>query len=146
MVKSKDDVYSKGNGTREWLTKEDTSSPTASLEAITVTCVIDAFERRDMMSLDLHNAYIQTLMPEDAKAQVMMKITGSLVDMMIKIDPTYPDYVVMENGKQVIYVQVLRAIYGMLEAGILWYESSEQIWKPMDLFSIHTIHASQIKL
>ena len=112
----------KGNGTREWLTREDTSSPTASLEAIMVTCVIDAFERRDMMSLDLPNAYIQTLMPEDAKARVMMKITGSLVDMMIKIDPIYRDYVVMENGKRVIYVQVLRAIYGMLEAGMLWYK------------------------
>ena len=74
------------------------------------------------MSLDLPNAYIQTLMPEDAKTRVMMKITGSLVDMMIKIDPTYRDYVVMENGKRVIYVQVLRAIYGMLEAGMLWYK------------------------
>ena len=85
-------------------------------------------------------------MPEDATAQVMMKIIGSLVDMMIKIYPTYRNFVVMENGKRVIYVQVLRAICGMLEAGILWYKSSEQIWKPMDLFSIHTIHASQIKL
>src|SRR5210317_2231077 len=33
-------VY-KGNGTREWLSREDTSSPTASLEAIMTTCVID---------------------------------------------------------------------------------------------------------
>ena len=75
-------VY-KGDGTREWLTREDTSSPTALLEAIFITCVIDAYEGRDMMSLDLPNAFIQTLMPEDAGSRVMMKITGVLVDMLI---------------------------------------------------------------
>ncbi|CAJ1945832.1 unnamed protein product [Cylindrotheca closterium] len=34
-------VY-QGNGTREWLSREDTVSPTALQEAITTTCVIDA--------------------------------------------------------------------------------------------------------
>src|SRR5210317_806957 len=65
-------VY-KGNGTREWLSREDTSSPTASLEAIMTTCVIDAHEGRDVMSTDLPNAFIQTPMDEDSR--VMMKIT-----------------------------------------------------------------------
>ena len=112
-------VY-KGDGTREWLSREDTSSPTASLEAIATTCVIDAYEGRDMMSLDIPNAFIQT--PMDANSRVMMKITGLLVDMMIRLDPSYRNYVVMENGKRVIYVRVLRAIYGMLEASMLWYK------------------------
>ena len=114
-------VY-KGNGTREWLTREDTSSPTASLEGIIITCVIDAYEHRDMMSLDIPNAFIQTMMPEDPTSRVMMKITGLLVDMLIRLNPMYRDYVVMENGKRVIYVRVLRAIYGMLEASMLWYK------------------------
>ena len=28
----------------------------------------------------------------------------------------------MENGKKVLYVQVLRALYGMLIAALLWYK------------------------
>ncbi|CAJ1970174.1 unnamed protein product [Cylindrotheca closterium] len=96
-------VY-KGDGTREWLSREDTSSPTAALEAIMITCVIDAYEGRDMMSLDIPNAFIQTQMPMDAKSRVMMKITGLLVDMMIRLEPRYRDYVVIENGKRVIYM------------------------------------------
>src|SRR6056300_1426243 len=32
------------------------------------------------------------------------------------------EYVVKENGKRVIYVRVLRAIYGMLGASMLWYK------------------------
>ena len=115
-------VY-KGNGTRNWLTREDTSSPTASLGAIFVTCVIDDYEGRDVMSLDIPNAFIQTMMPKDANSRVMMKITGLLVDMLIELDPRYWDYVVKENGKRVIYVRVLRAIYGMLEASMLWYKN-----------------------
>ncbi|CAJ1938132.1 unnamed protein product [Cylindrotheca closterium] len=114
-------VY-KGDGTREWLSQEHTSSPTAALEAIMITCVIDAYEGRDMMSLDIPNAFIQTQMPMDVKSRVMMKITGLLVDMMIRLEPRYRDYGVIENGKRVIYVRVLRAIYGMLEASMLWYK------------------------
>ena len=113
-------VY-KGNGTRDWLSREDTSSPTASLEAIFATCVIDAYENRDVMSLNIPNAFVQTMMPKNANSRVMMKITGLLVNMLIKVDPSYRDYVVKENVKRVIYVRVLRAICGMLEASMLWY-------------------------
>ena len=51
-----------------------------------------------------------------------MKITGVLVDLLIEINAAvYEDYVVYENGKKVLYVQVLRAIYGMLQSALLWY-------------------------
>ena len=29
---------------------------------------------------------------------------------------------VFENGKKVVYVQVIRALYGMLIAALLWYK------------------------
>jgi len=114
----------KGSETRDWLSTEDTASPTASHEGICSTCVIDAHEERDIMSVDIPNAFIQTLMPEveDGEDRVTMKITGLLVDYMIELDPTYRDYVVRENGRRVIYVVILRAIYGMLEASLLWYK------------------------
>ena len=114
----------KGNETRDWLSREDTASPTASHEGICATCVIDAKEERDVMSVDIPNAFIQTLMPtpEAGADRVIMKITGLLVDYMIQLDPEYRKYVVYENGKRVIYVVILRAIYGMLEASLLWYK------------------------
>ncbi|CAJ1960266.1 unnamed protein product [Cylindrotheca closterium] len=113
----------KGNETREWLSREDTASPTASHEAIICTGVIDAHEGRAVMSMDIPNAFIQTLMPEQEEGEdrVIMKITGLLVNYMIDLDPTYRDYVVYENGRRVIYVVILRAIYGMLQASLLWY-------------------------
>ena len=76
------------------------------------------------MSADVPNAFIQTEMPEikQGEERVMMKITGVLVDMLIQLDPQlYGPHVVYEKGRKVLYVQVLRAIYGMLTASLLWY-------------------------
>lgn len=113
-------VYN-GKPTREWLSREDSASPTASLESIFLTAIIDAKEGHDVMTADVPNAFIQTDMPE-GEEHVIMKITGVLVDMLVQMAPeTYGPYVVFENGKKVLYVQVLKALYGMLVAALLWY-------------------------
>jgi hypothetical protein len=68
-------------------------------------------------------------MPEikDGNERVKMKITGVLVDMMVEIDPeTYGPFVVYERGRKVLYVLVLRAIYGMLQAALLWYKKFQK--------------------
>ncbi|CAJ1939760.1 unnamed protein product [Cylindrotheca closterium] len=110
-----------GDGTHEWLLPEDTASPTALQEAITTTCVIDAHKGRDVM--DVPNAFIQTYMPEAKEGEdcIYMKITGMMVQILIDMAPEYRKYVVLENGKRVIYVQVLCAIYGMLQSSLLFY-------------------------
>mgnify|MGYP002176679840 FL=1 len=116
-------VYN-GKPTREWLSREDSASPTASLESIILTSVIDANEHRDVMTCDIPNAFIQAEMPivKEGDEKVLMKITGVLVDMLVEINPMlYGPCVVYENSRKVLYVQVLRAIYGMLIAGVLWY-------------------------
>jgi hypothetical protein len=54
----------------------------------------------------------------------MMKITGVLVVMLVEINPQlYGPHLVYEKGRKVLYVQVLRAIYGMLESALLWYRT-----------------------
>ena len=117
-------VYN-GKPTREWMSKEDTASPTASIEAVFITGVIDAKEGRDTMSCDVPNAFVQVDMPDPKPGQdrVVMKITGVLVDMMVQLDPDlYGPFVVYENGRKVLYVLVLKALYGMLISSLLWYQ------------------------
>jgi hypothetical protein len=110
---------------REWLSREESASPTAALESIMLTALIDAHEERDIMTCDIPNAFIQALMTKvkDGDERVMMKFTGVLVNMLVKLNPElYGPYVVYERNRQVLYVQVMRAIYGMLEDAILWYK------------------------
>jgi hypothetical protein len=77
------------------------------------------------MTADTPNAFIQTLMPELEKAQerVIMKLKGAVLEILVELAPDlYGPYVVLEDGKRVLYLQVLRALYGMLVAALLWYQ------------------------
>ena len=88
------------------------------------TAIIDAKEERDIMLADVPNAFIQTSMPpvEEGADRVIMKITGVLVDLLVQIAPEiYADYVVFDNGRKVLYTEVLKALYGILIAALLWY-------------------------
>ena len=74
----------------------------------------ESYERQDIMVLNVPNAFIQTkITPKtDGEERVIMKITGVLVEMLVKMDSeTYKKNMVFENRKKVIYVVVLRAIY-----------------------------------
>ena len=40
---------------------------------------------------------------------------------MCDINPEYKNYVRYENGVKVLYLRVLRAIYGCIESALQWY-------------------------
>ena len=43
--------------------------------------------------------------------------------MLVNLSLTlYRPHIVFEKGQKVVYIQVLQAIYGMLQAAILWYK------------------------
>jgi hypothetical protein len=49
-----------GNKQRDYISKEDASSPTVATEAVLLSCIIDAEEGRDVAVIDIPNAFIQT--------------------------------------------------------------------------------------
>ena len=111
-----------GSTQRPYTPKEEAASPTAATEAIMITGVIEAKQRRDVMTLDVPNAFVQTDIPQMSE-KIIMKIRGPLVDILVNINPEmYKDYVVMEGKHKVLYVQMLKALYGMMIASILYYK------------------------
>jgi hypothetical protein len=91
-----------------------------------ITGVIEAKEERDVMTCNIPNAFIQAYLTkkEPGEDRVVMKITGALVGMLVDINPeSYGPAIVFENRKKVLYLEVLKAIYGMLEAALLWYKT-----------------------
>jgi hypothetical protein len=92
------------------LSKQETSSPTVATEALSLTCVIDAIEGRDVATCDIPGAFMQS----DMKGKVVMKLEGVMAEIIIKIDPKqYKKFVATENGKDVIYV-IMRSESGKL--------------------------------
>jgi hypothetical protein len=57
------------------MSREEASSPTAALEAIIITGLIDAKQKRDVMTLDIPNAFVQTEISLDGD-KIIMKIRG----------------------------------------------------------------------
>jgi hypothetical protein len=53
------------------------------------TAVIDVHEKCNVITCDIPNAFIQALMPavEPGDERVIMKITGVLVNMLVKLNP-----------------------------------------------------------
>ena len=93
------------------------------------------------MAGDVPNAFIQAeMIMEDGKERIIMKIMGPLVDVLLEIKrDMYQNYVVYERGEKVIYVVVLRAIHGMLEAALTWYK------KFKERFGKYLIHIQSIR-
>eukprot|EP00543_Licmophora_paradoxa_P010625 CAMPEP_0202466662 /NCGR_PEP_ID=MMETSP1360-20130828/69430_1 /ASSEMBLY_ACC=CAM_ASM_000848 /TAXON_ID=515479 /ORGANISM="Licmophora paradoxa, Strain CCMP2313" /LENGTH=141 /DNA_ID=CAMNT_0049090879 /DNA_START=1 /DNA_END=423 /DNA_ORIENTATION=+ len=93
-----------GSTQRSYTPKEEASSPTASSEAILITGVVEAKQHRDVMTLDIPNAFVQTSVPQDGD-KIVMKIRGTLVDILCPICPeVYEPYVTYEGKHKVLYV------------------------------------------
>ena len=109
-----------GSKQREWMSKEDSTSPTVSLPAVLATAVIDAHEGREVAIIDIPNAFVQT---ENVGEVVHMKIRGELALILVQLFPEYyKEFLTYENGRPILYVQVLKALYGMLQSSLLYYK------------------------
>ena len=53
-----------------------------------------------------------------------MKLEGKMVDILTRIDPKmYTKYVVHEKGRPVIYVKLRKALYGTIQAALLFWKN-----------------------
>ena len=69
-------------------------------------------------------------MQADIDEIVNMKIEGKMAQLMKKIDTNkYEKYKVMEKGKPVIYVRLLKALYGTLKSALLFWENLSETFQ-----------------
>jgi hypothetical protein len=68
-------------------------------------------------------------MQSDMEGKVIMKLEGVMAEVILKIDPKkYKKHVVQERGKDVVYVILTKALYGTLQAALLfWQNLSSQL-------------------
>lgn len=98
------------------------SSPTASLAGIMLTCMIDAYEERDVATVDIPVTFLQTKMPAGER-DVHMVLDGRMVELLAKISPeTYQKYVHRRREQAYIYCKLNVALYGTLKAALLFWQ------------------------
>jgi hypothetical protein len=111
-----------GNKQRDYISKEDASSPTIVTESVLLSCIIDAEEHRDITVMDIPNVFVQTRV-ENQKDMAFIKIWGILVDILVEISPeAYKSYVSQDTkGNKQLLVQCQNALYGTMVAILLYY-------------------------
>ncbi len=60
----------------------------AYTEAVILTAIVDAKEKRDVATVDLPNAFCQTVITDaDSEHCIIVRQRGALVDMLVDIAP-----------------------------------------------------------
>jgi hypothetical protein len=108
-----------GRKQRVYKTKEETSAPTVSVESLFLSCVIDAKENRKVFTCDIPGAFMQA----DIDEVIHVKLEGPLATLLTKVDPElYTKFLCKENGKDIMYVRLAKALYGTLQAAMLFWK------------------------
>jgi hypothetical protein len=90
-----------GRPQHNYMTKDETVSPTVATEALILSCLIDAIEGRDVATCDIPGAFMHS----DMEEKVIMKLEGVMAEVLQKIHPSkYEKHTTYENGKPVVYV------------------------------------------
>ena len=72
-----------------------------------------------MATTDIVGAYLKAYMDKF----VIMKFTGESVDILCKMNKKYKRFVVTTEGKtRVLYVKLVKAIYGCVKLALRWYK------------------------
>ena len=102
--------------------KIETFSPTTALTDSMLTCMIDAFKKRDVATVDIPGTFLQTRTTKEEK-DVHVIFNGRMAKLLAKIAPeTYQEYVSQTRGQAHIYCRVNVAIYWTLKAALLFWK------------------------
>ncbi len=103
----------------DW-TKQETTLPTISTEAVFIIAVINAHKERDVACFDIPGAFLHA----DSDKDITMILKGRLVELMVKVAPNlYRKYISVDaKGLAILYIKMQKAIYGLLRSTLLFYK------------------------
>ena len=74
------------------------------------------------MTADIPNVFVQTDIKREDHNKIIMKIRRQLVNILTKLESSiYAKYVSKENDSSILYVRMVKALYGMLTSALLIY-------------------------
>jgi hypothetical protein len=119
-----------GRKQRLYKSKEETSSPTVSLEALFLTSAIIAQEGWKVMTIDIPGAFMHANIDELIHVCLEGPPMAELLTRVLDPDK-YRTYMIEERGKMVLYIELhQKALYGTLQAALLFW------WKLMEFLTV----------
>ena len=88
------------------------------MEALFLTCLINAPEHQKVATVDIPGAFMQADM--EGKT-VHMKLEGKMAELLTKLDPKlYQKYATNKKGRTVLYVYLKKDLSGKIQAALLF--------------------------
>jgi hypothetical protein len=120
-----------GRPQREYITKDQSSSPTVANNALFATCLVDAIEKRAVAICDIPGAFLQADWPQDEPCYI--RFEGIMVDMICQIEPKYVKCIKYGRNKRKWMIGKLsKAIYGTLLGARLFYDKLRGLLEDWD--------------
>jgi hypothetical protein len=97
---------------RRYPDQADAASPTVATEVVFLTAIIDALENRDVAVVNIPGAFMQVNLDDKT---IHKCLTGKMVELLLEINhELYEPYLMREQGEMVMYVKLLKALYGTM--------------------------------
>ena len=126
------------------------SSPTVTTKGLILSTAINAYEGRRMAIVDVGTAFLHA----DNNKEILIKLQIKIVELLVQLEPTmYRKYVTVgPNGEPILYVPLLKALYGLLRSALLFYKKIQGDLEKMGFevnpydpcVAIKTINGSQM--
>ena len=110
----------------------DTYAPTARHASIVSGVKIALIEKRKISTIDIASAYLNadlpiSTTPEGHKFRRLLCVKDTLLETFLKLKPEWKEYVSEGEGyrnrhKGCLFLVISKALYGLLESGLLWYD------------------------
>jgi hypothetical protein len=113
--KMKGQTLADGRPQRALYTIEETSSPTITTDALLLTLLVDANEKGDVATADVAGAYLHAKLEDFT----LLRMEGDSFDIMCDVNKDYRKFVTYEQGQKVLYLQLLKALYGCVQSALL---------------------------
>jgi len=102
----------------EWIQaqylEEETYSPTVRLESMMLSCLIDAYEKGHVRTVDIKGAFIKAKVPDEMN--LIVKLDRELSEVMQELS------LELKIGEdRVMYLKCAKALHGHMEAARLFY-------------------------
>jgi hypothetical protein len=104
---------------RSVYTQDQTSSPTVATEVVMMVAAIAAKERRHILTCDIGSAFLKGTFNEDS-TPIFMRLDKDVADVLCDLDKSF---IKCRRHDGSLYVQLLRPLYGLIEAAKLWYDA-----------------------
>jgi hypothetical protein len=80
-----------------------------------LSILIEAYKKRNFVTIDMNGAFLKAKIPEDVK--LIVKMEGELAELMCELDLRYK-----MNERGLLYLECVKALYGHIKVARLFYK------------------------